>query len=536
MRGPDDPGAPPEVPPAVPRAGSSKATTRGGVERRPHPAPAHGAGCSRRLCVTQSRSSSGIVSTEVNSMRKPPLESTIKHLFALSNNRCAFPNCTQPLVDSDGNLVAEMCHIEAAEPGGERYNVGQSDEERRSFENLILLCPNHHVITNDVVKYTVQELRNMKHAHEKNCAAIKYDVPDAVLRKIIDASGPRQIQEGGAHAFNVQGGTVIVNYGMPEEKVHDIAMEIFRDNFLRLRDEAAGIALGRAEKLVDNLLARLGSMEVKLDNLSRDPDFQSTLYIAQREYARSGSEDLERLLIELLSERIKAPERNLIQIVFNECVAVAPKLTNPQLSALSLTFLLSRTQNFSVIDDKSFRQYCDAQLLPFLDDASREHSHFEHLMYCGCGTISIGSIPLERCLGENYPWTRYGGFTREEIATQFGDLRPSKPLFCPSEVDPSKFRLLTGQQADILKYAQEAGLTEAQSMKVWDAQASRMVDVKAGVEALKRCHQRGSEIVSWYEQTPARNLKLTSVGIGLAYAHIRERLKVPLDLSIWIRP
>ncbi len=62
--------------------------------------------------------------------------------------------------------MLEICHIEAAEENGERWNPSMTDEERRHFSNLVLLCPNHHVETDDVKKYTVEVLKEMKSNHE----------------------------------------------------------------------------------------------------------------------------------------------------------------------------------------------------------------------------------------------------------------------------------------------------------------------------------------------------------------------------------
>jgi hypothetical protein len=99
--------------------------------------------------------------------RKEPTDLTIKRLYALSGNRCAFPNCTATFVSFENEKnISNICHIEAAESNGERYNSSSTDEERRSFENLILLCPNHHKETDDVNKYTVEVLRKMKQEHE----------------------------------------------------------------------------------------------------------------------------------------------------------------------------------------------------------------------------------------------------------------------------------------------------------------------------------------------------------------------------------
>ncbi len=49
-------------------------------------------------------------------MRKRITEKTIKKLFALSGNKCAFNGCNHRLVDKHGNIFAQICHIEAAEP------------------------------------------------------------------------------------------------------------------------------------------------------------------------------------------------------------------------------------------------------------------------------------------------------------------------------------------------------------------------------------------------------------------------------------
>jgi len=93
-------------------------------------------------------------------------ESTLKKLFALSGNLCALPGCTHPVVNEHGDLIGEVCHIEAAEKGGSRYNPDQSDEDRRRFENLLILCPTHHKTTDNVEQYPVEPMRQIKREHE----------------------------------------------------------------------------------------------------------------------------------------------------------------------------------------------------------------------------------------------------------------------------------------------------------------------------------------------------------------------------------
>jgi len=97
-----------------------------------------------------------------------PTTATIKRLFAVSGNRCAFPGCPLPLFDLESDtLVGEICHIKAQNPGGERYDPDQSDEERHGFDNLLLLCRAHHkVIDHHPDTYTVEQLLEMKALHQ----------------------------------------------------------------------------------------------------------------------------------------------------------------------------------------------------------------------------------------------------------------------------------------------------------------------------------------------------------------------------------
>jgi hypothetical protein len=72
--------------------------------------------------------------------RLPPTQETIKKLFALSGNQCAFPNCIKVIISSKGNVVGQVCHISAADEGGPRFDPAQSNEQRRAFDNLLLMC------------------------------------------------------------------------------------------------------------------------------------------------------------------------------------------------------------------------------------------------------------------------------------------------------------------------------------------------------------------------------------------------------------
>lgn len=98
----------------------------------------------------------------------PPALTTIKRLFALSGNRCAFPDCNAPLIEESGTITGEICHIRAASPQGPRFDKTQKDVERHAGANLFLLCPRHHkVVDSEPTMYSVSALETMKRNREQ---------------------------------------------------------------------------------------------------------------------------------------------------------------------------------------------------------------------------------------------------------------------------------------------------------------------------------------------------------------------------------
>ncbi|MBX8945997.1 hypothetical protein [Lysinibacillus sp. K60] len=122
--------------------------------------------------------------------RLPPTKDVLRELYLKSGNQCAFPGCYQTILNDKGVLVGVICHIEAAMPGGERFNKNQTNEDRRAAANLILLCHEHHKETDDVVKFPVNRLQEMKKAHEKKYS----DVADKLYNSIVDRTSLQGFQ------------------------------------------------------------------------------------------------------------------------------------------------------------------------------------------------------------------------------------------------------------------------------------------------------------------------------------------------------
>jgi hypothetical protein len=126
-----------------------------------------------------------------------PREQTVRKLFALSGNRCAFPGCTTSIVDAvTTTIVGDVCHIRASSPGGPRHLTTQTAEERHGLGNLVLMCRNHHKIIDareNLDEYTEEHLFRIKAQHEEWARANNASGPtlsDSMVQRLIDTMLP----------------------------------------------------------------------------------------------------------------------------------------------------------------------------------------------------------------------------------------------------------------------------------------------------------------------------------------------------------
>ena len=91
--------------------------------------------------------------------------------------KCSFPNCgkdtTGPHIKPDKRVsIGEAAHITAAAPGGARYCVTMTSEERKSANNGIWMCRSHaRLVDADEFTYPVELLKSWKYnaEYEQSC-------------------------------------------------------------------------------------------------------------------------------------------------------------------------------------------------------------------------------------------------------------------------------------------------------------------------------------------------------------------------------
>ncbi len=143
--------------------------------------------------------------------RLEPRKETLRELFLRSGNLCAFPGCDALMLNGKGDFVGQLCHIEAAEEGGERFRASMNNEERRAASNLMLMCYPHHTETNDVEEYPTPRLKQIKADHEQ-----RFSHPDrAILSTLKDYTRLEQA----SYPQNMRRINRVLGWGNTEEQL-----------------------------------------------------------------------------------------------------------------------------------------------------------------------------------------------------------------------------------------------------------------------------------------------------------------------------
>lgn len=257
--------------------------------------------------------------------------------------------------------------------------------------------------------------------------------------------------------------------------------------------------------------------------------------MAQKEYARVGDADLEGLLVDLLVDRSKQNQRDLLQIVLNESLITAPKLTNDQLATLAVIFLLRYTVNHNIGNHKSLGIYFDKCAEPFVEVISKNRACYQHLEFTGCGSISINSISIQRILLLNYQYLFMKGFSTVEMKNRNVSLTKYPSLIIPCLNDSNKLQI-NASSKDVLKELMNK-LDVPQKDKdmffeLFDLNKMSEDEIKTKCIAIRPYMEK---VINIWSESMMQNLSLTSVGLAIGHANIKRLIGEFADLSIWIK-
>jgi len=342
-------------------------------------------------------------------------------------------------------------------------------------------------------------------------------------------------QEGGDGSSNVQAENVNVYNGITYSDAKEIFQDLFENNFLKLKSEAANVAQERAEHITEKFLGKLKQESPDSLNEFEKPAMQDALFTVQKEYAKSGDENLEELLIDILVDRSKTQERNMLQLVLDESLKIAPFLTVEQLDTLTLGFILNRTKWRNIGNFKEFQQRIEEDVSPFAENILTEYKHYNYLEFQRCGQIRTGNFgKLENNFVKRYKGIFSKGITIEEIETILGEPNVFPSLLMPCLHNQSLLQISTmddevlDQEMEKLKVPQEA---KPKFKKIFNQSTMNAADVKSLIIKSNPCFEKLFEVI---DSSMFNRFELSSVGIAIAHANFRRRTGKTMDLSIWI--
>lgn len=173
------------------------------------------------------------------------------------------------------------------------------------------------------------------------------------------------------------------DYATDVADVEGICREVAKRDFEDLADLAMHVAIERADALVDGVISRFSTDPLALSGPVGDPDFQWGLAQAKVAYARSGDPSQRDLLVELLDQRVRHPQRTTAQILLSESLAVVGKLTRAEIAATALIYKVRYQRQEDLCTQGELRDFLVQQVAPLAVRSADASPPMLELFGCG---------------------------------------------------------------------------------------------------------------------------------------------------------
>ena len=338
---------------------------------------------------------------------------------------------------------------------------------------------------------------------------------------------------GGSDSTNLQAGRDIVYYGASATEVREIALDVYEANILRLRGIAEDVARGRAERITQEFLEKLISDNPAALNSMQDPDMLNTVFTAQKAYAYSGEEDLEKVLVDLLVDRSGQQDRKLKTLVLNEAIAVLPKLSIRQRKSIAFWFFIRYVRYVAPLDLDEYYANLARGVSPFVGMLSDRRADYEHIQATAAGSISAFSFMVGALFTASASGFFTKGFTEDQIDDDLRQFLSDQDIFIPCIRDPMKWQVKVTSQQDIETISMAKGIPSGRLENLaglgWMTQPEIEADVISHIPEMKNAFDLWSK-----NDFPLQHLELTSIGKAIGHAYWRQATGDSAPLDIWL--
>ena len=209
----------------------------------------------------------------------------------------------------------------------------------------------------------------------------------------------KQEQKIGSESTAIQAGgdvTIIQNNGLSAAEVKELCLQLLRENFPILRQEAIKEAERNVQKFATSLESQIieRSEEIIFEKFT-DPDVQATINDAVKASARRGEKANPSLLVDLIINRASSSTDDFKDIVISEAVTVVPKITKPQIAYLSFIHYMTN-MSFPGLEHISLIEPYSVSVLSVVSEGfNLSDSQKKHIEYAGtCSIAHMMSVDI----------------------------------------------------------------------------------------------------------------------------------------------
>lgn len=347
---------------------------------------------------------------------------------------------------------------------------------------------------------------------------------------------PNNDIKSGDSSHNNQAGTINNHYhGLTFTDVKSIVTSEIDNKLSEFKNQALAIATDRFNEINGKLLERLKDEdESTLDEFSK-PGMQDSLFNAQKAYAVSDDTELADMLVEMLIERAKIPEKNRRRIILDESLKIAPKLTTDQMDLLTIIHFFQRVKfgGMANLDELIGRMNPLYSLINSID-TDQIDDDLTFMETLGLGKIVTGSFPaigLEMI--RSYPAYFMKGFTLEEINAP--ELT-NQNILIPCFHDNTKFQFASVDKKGLIEQLRQIHLTDERI----DYISSFFDNFILNGEEITNCIESRLPDVKKFNECYSNSVNLKSfllggIGMTIALANYERRFGEKKDLAIWVK-
>lgn len=374
-----------------------------------------------------------------------------------------------------------------------------------------------------------------------------YDIKNiwSLVTKIIDIfirpekESKENTTQIGTGNISAKGNNIIIKSGdisiSQVEKIANIVSKLNRPELEKIAIETYD---KRVYELNKSIILALKCNQ-KYIHIFSEPYMQISLSDAQKAFAKDGDDNLKIMLVNFITNLVKADPKSLTKIIFEESINIAPKLIVQQYDILSLVFLLLYAPNYKLSNWEDFENLLNVYIFPFIESLTENATCYRHIEYTGCAFIKTGYYLIEDLLAFYYPGFFCNGFTKERFEKDV-DINISKymddGILIKCFHNDHLYQINAIYKNDIKGKCQEKHYDDSLIFKINKIQREHLMNNAMIKNTIIETNKNKDflKLFSIWDNSFIKHLELTSIGIAIAISNIKRKVGESLDYSIWL--